>query len=401
MARYLKHEPRRSGYYFQRAVPKPLQHALGKVWKAKAGNTLTEANREALRLLMVTDNIIDIYRRDQRVVRFQDVVRADTYAISDLGDNDIIDTYDILDEEFTRKQEHEEIIRSWECLLEKITSMANPSASTLRGWRSELKLFTKHSRCKSFDAVTHEIVEDYVLVLKDACGSQASLRTKFGRLNSLNKYAQAYKFTNELYFDPLKLKGVKVNQGPRGRLEDEKCLDISAADEYFSLDKLGKVSVKFNQYIRTHWIMRWTIGHVGEVEGLMWEDIDMDARTLTFQANELRELKTDQRARKLPMTEPLYQLLKDMPMSRTGSIFKLKPTLDWGNAIRKHYRKLDGDLTPKSCRHYGSGIIQSKHGDVDRRVKLIHGHGKKGVTSTSEYGDIDTASLLPYLELLT
>ncbi len=52
--------------------------------------------------------------------------------------------------------------------------------------------------------------------------------------------------------------------------------------------------------------MRWTIAHVGEVEGInVGRDIDMDAKTITFQANELRELKTDQRARKLPMTEPL------------------------------------------------------------------------------------------------
>ena len=185
MARYLKHEPRRNGYYFQRAVPKPLQGALGKTWKAKAGSTLNEANREALRLLTVTDRIIDIYEREKRVVRFKDVAHSHEYHVSDMGDNDPIDTYDVVDEVFTRTQQVETIHNSWEKLIEKIISMASPSASTLRGWRSELKQFTKHTGCQSFDAVTHDLVEDYVLVLKDNCGSQNSLRTKFGRLNSL------------------------------------------------------------------------------------------------------------------------------------------------------------------------------------------------------------------------
>ena len=101
------------------------------------------------------------------------------------------------------------------------------------------------------------------------------------------------------------------------------------------------------------------------------------------------------------MIEPLYELVVDMYMDAnktTGSIFNKKPTLDWGCSIRNHYKKFD--LAPSSCRDYGSGLIQNVFGDQDRRVKVIHGHGKSGSSSTADYGDIRPESLLPMMELL-
>ena len=56
MAQYLKRLTGRSGWYFQRAVPKALQPKLGKkTWSWKAGHTQLEARRAVLGFLIRTD----------------------------------------------------------------------------------------------------------------------------------------------------------------------------------------------------------------------------------------------------------------------------------------------------------------------------------------------------------
>lgn len=397
------------GYYFQRGVPRDLQGRLGKLWKLKAANTRQEATREALRLLQVTDHIIDICRKDtSKVVRLSEVARVDVNHVSDFGDNDPIDVYDIIDEEFIEKRRDtsNDVSYDWQLLVDKIIERnPNQPHNTVRAWRSECKSFVIATGCQSISDLTHDIVDDYVMILKDTCKKQDTLNSKFARLKSLNEYAIAFRWTTNLYFNKEKLKGIKIKEQARGTIDELKVLDIRLADAHFSLDKLGQEPNRPNhdRFIRTHWIMRYTLGHIGEVEGIVWEDIDIENKTISIQANELRELKTDQRGRKLPMIDPLYYLILDMYNSsptKTGSIFDYRPKKFWGTTIRKHYHKIPGSYCPSSCRHYGSGVIQSVHGDQDRRVKYIHGHGKKGQTSTSQYGDISTESLKPYLELL-
>ena len=403
MTSYLKQRKGRSGWFFQRAVPLALQDRLGRTWVAKAGNTKEEASREALRLLGLTDKIITICRHEpSAVIRLQDVANAETIHVSDMGDNEMIDTLDVIDQRFVKTKVEQYVENEFDTIIERIKLKASPSASTIRGWKTEYRLFSEQSGCKSFNAVTHEKVEQYIEYLISTCNTHGSFKTKYNRLKTVNKYAQAYKMVDEIYFDAGKIMGVKINRGPRGIIKETKCLDISPADEYFALNKIGKVNDNFDTYIRTHWCMRWTIAHVGEIEGLTWEDIDLSQnRTLSIQANELRELKTRQRGRILPIIPPLYDLLMDMyskSATKSGSIFNKHATLDWGASIRNHYQKVN--LSPKSCRDYGSGLIQSKFGDQDRRVKMIHGHGKSDGTSTADYGDIKPESLLPMMELL-
>ena len=410
MPTYLRTLDKKPGYYFQRGVPKDLQGRLGKLWKLKAGNTRQEATREALRLLTVTDHIIEVCRKDPtRRLKLTDLARVDINHVSDFGDNDPIDASDVVDHAFIEKKRDtsNDVTHDWQLLIDKILER-NPDQphNTIRSWRSECKAFVTATGCNSINDLTHDIVDEYVMILRDACRKQDTLNSKFARLKSLNEYAMSFRWTTELYFNKDKLKGIKIKEHARGTIGELKVADISVADEHFSLNKIGHGhcnSKNHDNYIRTHWIMRYTLGHISEVEGLMWEDIDMQNKTISIQANELRELKTDQRGRKLPMIDPLYQILLDMynsSQTKTGSIFGYRPKSFWGTGIRKEYQKIPGSYSPSSCRHHGSGIIQSKHGNLDRRVKYIHGHGKKGETSTAQYGDISTDSLRPYLELL-
>ena len=56
---YLKQISGRRGFYFQRAVPVPLQKSIGKkVWTYKAGDSITDARRNVVRLLAETDALI-------------------------------------------------------------------------------------------------------------------------------------------------------------------------------------------------------------------------------------------------------------------------------------------------------------------------------------------------------
>ncbi|AII49539.1 hypothetical protein KR52_10345 [Synechococcus sp. KORDI-52] len=53
---YIKRVPGRSGFYAQRAVPRPLQEKLGnKTWIRKVGNTMQEARRNLAEFLNFTD----------------------------------------------------------------------------------------------------------------------------------------------------------------------------------------------------------------------------------------------------------------------------------------------------------------------------------------------------------
>ena len=59
MSNYVKSIPGRSGYYFQRAVPRQLQDKIGKkTWIWKAGDSLEEARRKLAEYLIETDALI-------------------------------------------------------------------------------------------------------------------------------------------------------------------------------------------------------------------------------------------------------------------------------------------------------------------------------------------------------
>ena len=59
MADYLKRRRGREGFFFQRSVPSDCRSAIGKAtWIRKAGNTATEAKRNAAVFLVETEQLI-------------------------------------------------------------------------------------------------------------------------------------------------------------------------------------------------------------------------------------------------------------------------------------------------------------------------------------------------------
>ena len=133
-------------------------------------------------------------------------------------------------------------------------------------------------------------------------------------------------------FESRYIRGITVGKRqPKGVIKKDKVTDITPADEYYRMTKYDKAAPSIKKNIVTWWIMRYTCAHIGEAEGIVWEDIDFNKKTIRIQANSVRELKTEQRGRELPLLEPLYKLLlkhKRHTKGISGSIHGLPDNID-------------------------------------------------------------------------
>ena len=119
--------------------------------------------------------------------------------------------------------------------------------------------------------------------------------------------------------------------------------DIRPADKFFD-----PVTITHAAYHSRHavcwWIMRYTLTHVSEAEGIMWGDIDFDNNTIGIQLNKMRPLKTNSRRRVLPMVEPLREVLdkwRELSKIYVGCIFG-KYYKDPGSIMRRHMQQIKG-----------------------------------------------------------
>ena len=190
------------------------------------------------------------------------------------------------------------------------------------------------------------------------------------------------------------------NQDDYGLINEKKDLDIKVPDAFFSMRKFSKATDSQKQSIVNWWIMRYTCCHKGEADGIMWEDIDLERRTIKIERNAIRSVKRTQRARELPILDPLYDVLKryqDETKRYMGSIHGHKEGMkatDLASHISQWmYQQKWGDVTysPKDARDYGNTVLQSKYGD-DRRVSAINGHKQDKGNSTGVYGKITLES---------
>lgn len=131
----------RSGYYAQRAVPKHLQARLGtKLWRKKAGNSLSEARRFLPGFLAWTEEQITATRSEHRVLtREEDLLLARGRPI-----NEILSYWPQIDHddvEAVSKMPPVQLVTVDE-IISKSVALKKPAKGTIKEWNNSFKLFT-------------------------------------------------------------------------------------------------------------------------------------------------------------------------------------------------------------------------------------------------------------------
>ena len=191
--------------------------------------------------------------------------------------------------------------------------------------------------------------------------------------------------------------------------------DIRPADKFF--DPITLIDADYHsRHTVTWWIMRYTLTHVSEAEGIMWSDINFDDNTIAIQLNRMRPLKTNSRRRVLPMVTPLREVLlkwKKLTRGHVGCIFG-KYYKDPGSIMRRHMQQIKGPdiyfdrkgrmhyYTPKKAKDYSNTVLKAKMiGYQDAYRSYVNGHESYLKNETDTYGDnYNYDTLLEILNLL-
>ena len=133
-------------------------------------------------------------------------------------------------------------------------------------------------------------------------------------------------------------------------------------------------------------ILRWSGAHASEVDGLRWEDIDLQEETIHFKSHPTRPLKTVYRDRVIPI---LKQEKLDKPCE--GLIFPWaynpKRGGRWYEAI--HWTQIIG-VSLKATRDWAATYLRSK--DINESViGRLFGHTPK--TQIAVYGSVEMTTM--------
>ena len=426
------------GYYFQRATPKDLRGRTSAVQEIAVGKDYARALEAAGRAYRVCDNMFtlmratepninpDYERRKWRLSKY----RFEILNIKPEGDyvtlwngpaNDI--DPDTIKEKVTvnvANKKDKVTLNTSKCYTwmdivhEEKRRNPTKSENTLQGWTLVINKFIKATGVSSIHDISKDAVIKWRDYLQETCTSNNTLSLYYVRTRTIYKHAYAWGWhDNEPFemFTSRYISGISVGQRqPKGVIKQNKVTDIKPCDEHFSMNKYSKAAPSIKRFIVNWWIMRYTCAHVGEADGLVWEDVDFDNNTICIQANSVRELKTAHRGRELPLLEPLKQLLlkhKRHTKGTTGSIHGLPDNIDrrqLGKTMKTHmYRSItseDESYSPKKARDWGNTVIKANFKGNPETLYAINGHKRQSGNATAAYGDITLEAKREALELL-
>lgn len=406
MADYLKSRKGRKGWFFQRSVPPDCRDVIGKAtWIRKAGDTITEAKRNAAVFLEESEQLI----REARGQRLSDEQRLLSLLPvrkeipEDMDATDLVEQTTrvpmYLDDQGSINPRFEKLyeiaqgvlkgtakaLTKPEELLTRATLLKDPSAGTAYEWSRYLTKLMEHSGREYIQQVTREDALSWRADELSRCqGSTVKTRLRF--LNGLFGVALEEGWVQSNPFDGL-TKRVKSK-----RIKKE-VVTLEEADQRWE---------KLPRHHQLLWhILRWTGAHASEVGGLRWEDIDLQEETIHFKRHATRPLKTVYRDRVIPIHPRLMPILKQEQLDEPceGLIFPWaynpKRGGRWCEAM--HWTQIIG-VSPKATRDWAATCLRSK--DINESViGRLFGHTPK--TQTAVYGSVEMATMRKALEQLT
>jgi len=395
---YIKRIPGRSGFYAQRAVPRPLQDKLGKkTWIRKVGNTMQEARRNLAGFLTFTDQEIALATGtiNEGLLRSIDEVPAYGFQ-KDLEEqglhpqdlypqHSIEEAHKLVERQVRREQGLPYADRTWKDLLTLCIRLKEPAPSTQAEWKRRTEEIERVTTVSDPSRLTEDHVRRYRDHLLDTVAN-TTLKTRIRYLRAMYEVAMAQEWVTKNPFDCIKLRFIK------GTSKKKEVVMLGQVDQKV-------IEGLIPDYQQTlYWIMRFTGTHVSEAAGIQYKDIDLDKKILTITNNDLRPLKNQYRERELPIIDELSEVLSEIKKgSPDAHVF---PGLydekyqRWGNGMSWHRRI---GISPKACRDAVATTLRDA--EVNERVLgSILGHTPKN--STGLYGSVSMEAKLKALQHL-
>ena len=398
MADYLKSRKDRKGWFFQRSVPPDCRDVIGRAtWIRKAGDTLTEAKRNAAVFLEESEQLIR-EARGQRLTDEQRLVSLLPVRKDIPEDMDAVDLVEqvtrvpmYLDDQGSINPRFDELheiaqgvlrgtakaLTKPEELLTRATLLKDPSAGTAYEWSRYLTKLMEHSGREYIQQVTREDALAWRADELSRCqGSTVKTRLRF--LSGLFGVALEEGWVQSNPFEGLTTR-VKTKRTKK---------------EVVTLEEADQRWEKLPRHHQLLWhILRWSGAHASEVGGLRWEDIDLQEETIHFKSHETRPLKNAYRDRVIPIHSRLVPILKQEKLGEQfeGLIFPWaynpKRGGRWCEAM--HWNQIIG-VSPKATRDWAATCLRSK--DINESViGRLFGHTPR--TQTAVYGSVDMETM--------
>ena len=405
MADYLKSRKGRKGWFFQRSVPPDCRDVIGRAtWIRKAGDTLTEAKRNAAVFLEESEQLIREARGKQLTPqqKLVSLARHVADAPADLDAHDLVAEVSrepmYLDNEGTVNPRYEDLhgiaqdvlkgtakaLTRPEELLTRARLLKDPSAGTAYEWERYLTKLMEHSGREFIQQVTRDDALAWRANELSRCQA-STVKTRLRFLNGLFGVAQEEGWVESNVFEGL-TKRVKSKQVKK------EVVTLTDADQRWE---------KLPRHHQLLWhLLRWSGAHASEVGGLRWEDIDLQEETIHFKSHETRPLKNAYRDRVIPIHSRLLPILKQEKLDEPceGLIFPWaynpKRGGRWCEAM--HWNNYVG-VSPKATRDWAATCLRSK--DINESViGRLFGHTPR--TQTAVYGSVDMDTMRKALNQL-
>ena len=390
---YIQKIPNRSGYYFQRAVPKDIQSKLKlQVWKWKLGDTLSEALYERDKLKLKTDALVADARGQitpellewlgqGTTSGLQEALREQQLEPEDIFTNHTIaDAYSITDRLLRIERGESVVEHDIEGLLDLCIRLKQPAPSTVIEWRRHLTQLMTLVKKKDPTTITKDDARKYRDHLLSTV-QPITLKTRIRSIRGMYNVILTEEWITTNPFECINLRLIK------GTTKKKQVVSLDAADQMVRDGKLPKDQTLL------YWLLRYTGCHVGEGSGILYQDIDLENGLIHIRPNKLRTIKNDYRERTLPIIEPLAEALKELDINgKKGSDHVFIDMYDsktrrWGNSMSWHTKIF---VSPKACRD--SVATTLRQADINERtIGAILGHTPEN--STGVYGSVSIETL--------
>ena len=411
MADYLKRRKGREGFFFQRSVPSDCRSVIGKAtWIRKAGNSATEAKRNAAMFLSETEQLIKVARGQQLTAtqKLISLIPDRGLAPADMDAHELVSTVSrepmYLDNQGSINPRYEELhdlaqgvlkgtakgLKTPEDLLTRATLLKSPAPGTRFEWERYLGKLMQHTGKQYIQQITREDALSWRAGELERC-QPSTVRTRLRFLNGLFGVAveEGWVQTNPFF---------ELTKRVKGRTKKK---------EVVSLDEADKAWAKLPQHHQLLWhLLRWTGSHASEAAGLRWEDIDLSSEgVIHFKSHETRPLKNDFRIRTIPIHKNLMPILEAASKRNgSGAVDNSGLIFPWSYNTKRarwaegmHWSDIIG-VSPKATRDWAATCLREK--DINESViGRLFGHTPK--TQTGVYGAVKMETMRRALDQLT
>ncbi|PSB36543.1 tyrosine-type recombinase/integrase [Aphanothece minutissima] len=367
--------------YFQRAVPKDVQQAIGKkVWSIKAGDTQAQARAAANRLLEATDREIaqargipggvivpasvrqldprsrdakamarlesEAWLRGKTVAEVRDASELDwdTYMTALPSEPDEIDKIRLLPKaEFKTADE----------VIEKAALIKKPAQQTLIEWRRHLHSFVQQAGLRVLTFATKDQARDFRDHLLERGLKTSTIKVRISYLSGLWSVMVDEGWVAENIWSGI-TKRMKTEVTPK------QMIVIEPVDEAAEAKLVGDHKLLYL-------LLRYSGMRLAEAAGLRFEDIRDGV--IQVQAYGLRSVKTGQSARQVPLHPKLLELNWD----GTGIImprFHNARSSRWGGGVT--WKRKIG-ISPKDLRDHAKQRMREAGIDISVS-RAVMGH---------------------------